>query len=440
MKTRKLSISQLSIGMFIHELDIPWMQSPFLRHRRKIKSQNDIALLKKAGVKELYIDLSRSDIQSNPSDSQETPEKDHSTANELEQTEPSTPLPEQQEVSSNSTDSPATRIPVDKCTTNTVPLNEELKVAKVLQGKICQVVNQLSNMVKNGQVISTDSINPVIEESIKSIGRNDQALLTLLHLHRQDLKLSDHAFGVFAVILPLAIKLECSEEEVNHLAMAALLHDLGWARLPMHLLDKKKPYTGAEKKLTEQHVSIVENVLGKCEHMPDTVKSLIFQHHEYNDGSGYPKKLTGEHIHKLTEILQVTDSYDELIHGLMGKTGMLPANALKKLYRAAQQGLYSETVVGKMIHVMGIFPLTSAVQLSSGEKALVIEIDKNKPLYPKVKIIYEADGQPCTTIKIIDLAGQDEADSVKIVKVIDPIDKKSDPLGLLLVDNIDFLD
>ncbi|MCU7799539.1 MAG: DUF3391 domain-containing protein [gamma proteobacterium symbiont of Lucinoma myriamae] len=276
MSTRKIKISQLSNGMFIHELDIPWMKSPFLRHRRKITSANDIALLKQAGVKELHIDLSRgADIPSGSPSNHEESLNNHTIENiSSDIKEP----PVVNEVSSSESTEPL----IDKQNSQneavqTVPLSEELKVAKVLQGKICQLVNQLSQLAKNGQPISAASISPIIQESVASITRNDQALLTLLHLRRQDIKLSDHAFGVFSLILPLAIKLNCSKEEINELVMAALLHDIGWARLPMHLLDKKNPYTSSEKQLTQQHINIVENVLKKCNELPGTVKTLISQ-------------------------------------------------------------------------------------------------------------------------------------------------------------------
>ena len=426
MNTRKITISQLSCRMFIHELDVPWIKSPFLRHRRKIKSDNDIALLKKAGVKELYIDLSRGiDIQSDPQLNHKSPEQQPSSINDPAD-----------EVSQADSEASADEQIVKNESAQSVPLKEELKVAKVLQSKISQVVKQLSQQVKQGQPISANSINPIIQEAVESIGRNDQALLTLLHIHRKDLKLNDHAFGVFSLILPLAIKLSCSREEINELAMAALLHDIGWARLPMHLFDKKTPFSSAEKQLAQKHISIVENVLNKCDDFPDTVKTLVAQHHEFRNGSGYPGKLTHHNIHKLAEILQVTDAYDELIHGLMGRQGMLPASALQNIYQSAKKGLYRETIVSEMILVMGIFPLTSAVELSSGEKALVVEIDKQNPLLPKVKIIYEADGQACTSKKIINLAVKNEHESIKIKKVIDPIDKTSDPLGLLIVNSI----
>ncbi|MCW8930475.1 MAG: DUF3391 domain-containing protein [Gammaproteobacteria bacterium] len=415
MSTRKISISQLRKGMFIHELDISWMQSPFLRHRRKISTNNDIALLKKAGVKNLSIDLSRgNDVQAEVKEST----KINQTDSVLETSSILSPVEEKKQI---------------KKDLGKAELSEELKVAKVLQGKISQLVNQLGNMIKEGQAVSVKDITPVIDETLESISRNDQALLTMLHLHRQDLKLSDHGFGVFAVILPLALKLGCTEDEVNELGMAALLHDTGWSRLPMHLLGKKKAYTPAEMQLIKQHPSIVENVLNKSEDFPDTVKVLVKQHHESNDGSGYPGQLKKDQIHKLTEILQVADLYDEYIHGLTDQPGMLPANALKKIYHDARKGLFSETVVSEMIHVMGIFPLTSAIELSNGEKALVIEIDKQKPLLPRVKIIYENNGQVCKSEKIIDLANQNEDDNISIVKVIDPIDDVDDPLGLLRV-------
>ncbi|MCU7940235.1 MAG: DUF3391 domain-containing protein [gamma proteobacterium symbiont of Bathyaustriella thionipta] len=232
MSTRKITVSQLCIGMFIHELDVPWMKSPFLRHRRKIKTDNDVALLKQAGVKTLTIDLSRGlDIQTVP------PLKEHTSSNTASDIDESSTLTDKE----SSTLADKASLPDQPVVKNkaAVPLVKELKAAKVLQGKICTLVNQLSSLVQQGRPISAASISPIIQDSVESISRNDQALLTLLHLHRQDLKLSDHAFGVFALILPLAIKLECSKKEINELGMAALLHDIGWVRLPMHLLDKK---------------------------------------------------------------------------------------------------------------------------------------------------------------------------------------------------------
>ncbi len=420
MATKKILISQLRSGMFIHELDISWMKSPFLRHRRKINTANDIALLKKAGVKKLYIDLSRGeDVQ------------------EVEKSGQDVILQEDKLASQKPNDSLDPNNVPDPCqATEKVELKKELEVAKVLQGKISKLVTQLGSLIKAGRPVSADSITPVINEALKSISRNDQALLTLLHIQRQDLKLSDHGFGVFAVILPLALQLKCSDQEVSELGMAALLHDTGWTRLPMHLFGKKKTYTAAEMQLIKQHPNIVASVLSKSDDFPETVKTLVKQHHELSDGSGFPDKLKKGKIHKLVEILQVADSYDEYIHGLNDQAGMLPANALKKIYQAARNGHYSETVVSEMIHVMGIFPLTSAIELSNGEKALVVEIDKKMPLLPKVRVIYEMDGQPCQSEKFRDLANQSEGENIKIIKVIDPIDDKADPLGLLRVNSV----
>lgn len=430
MSTRRISISQLRKGMFVHELDIPWMKSPFLRHRRKIDTHNDVVLLKKAGVMELSIDLSRGDdildnTQTSPVEEPVDQPKDKSIPTPpAETTFAKTAGPEE---SSNH------QHPPEASTEEKSPLNEELKVAKILQGKIEKLVNQLSSLVKEGRPLSIETMNPVIDEARKSLYRNDQALMTMLHLHRQDIKLSDHSFGVFAVVLPLAMRLDCTDDEINELGLAALLHDTGWSRLPMHLLGKNKPYTVPERRLIEQHPGIIENVLNKSQDFPDSVKLMVKQHHELSDGSGYPDKLKKQATHKLVEILQVADSYDECIHGLTDKPGMLPANALKLLYQAGKKGLYSETVVSKLIHVMSIYPLTSAVRLNSSEKGVVVEIDKQKPLQPKVNIMYEANGKPCGYEKIVDLGNQEQGVILTITEVIDPLDKKEDPLGLLRV-------
>ncbi len=421
MSTRKISITQLCPGMFIYELDIPWLQSPFLRHRRKINSEKDVLLLKKAGVKELVIDLLRGDDLAQADPPAESLEAKDETATEIST--------ESENNSSNGISEQRS------AAEEKAQLNEELKVAKVLQSKIGKVVHQLGNLVKDGKPISVATITPLINEAKDSLVRNDQALLTMLHLHRQDIKLSDHGFGVFAVVLPLAIRLQCTEQQVNELGLAALLHDTGWTRLPIHLLGKNKAYTSAELRLIQQHPDIVENVLIKSADVPDNVKKLVKQHHELNDGSGYPRQLKNDQIFELVEILQVADFYDEYIHGLTDKPGMLPVNALKLLYQSAKKGLFGEAIVSELIHVMGIYPLTSAVQLSSGEKALVVEIDKQKPLLPQVKIIYEADGKRCMSDRIVDLA-HSEQENLHVTGVIEPLDKKEDPLGLLRVSHV----
>ncbi len=133
--TKKISIAQLKPGMFIHELDIPWLQSPFLHHRRKINSQKDILLLKKAGVKGLVIDLQRGDDVS----SEDTPEQ-------VQETEKNIPAVDKTDEDKSVTVQSGQG---EKKTASETKarLNEELKVARVLQGKISKMVNELGNLV-----------------------------------------------------------------------------------------------------------------------------------------------------------------------------------------------------------------------------------------------------------------------------------------------------
>ncbi|MBE9527398.1 MAG: DUF3391 domain-containing protein [Proteobacteria bacterium] len=417
MATKNISIADLKKGMFIHKLDISWIKAPFLRHKRQINTDNDILLLKKSGVKNLVIDLSRSKI------TQDTAKKKVRKTQDL-----LAGLADEQVDTKNDQ--------TKQAETPKQELKQELKVAKKLQGKISNLVKQLNASIKQGQPPSIEAISPIIDETRESLKRNDQALLTMLHLYRKNIKLSDHGFGVFSVVIPLAMRIGCSEEEINELGLAALLHDTGLSRLPMHLIGKHTKYTAAEKQLIQQHPDIVENVLKKSPDFSENLKKLVKQHHEVIDGSGYPYKLRKDSIYPLVEILQVADAYDEYIHGLNDKPGMLPANALKLIYQAAKKNKYSEAVVSELIHVMGIYPLTSAVQLSTGEKALVEEIDKEKPLFPRLRIIYSADGKPCKPGNFIDLASQDKNDNRSITKILEPLNKAEDPLGLLRITHV----
>jgi len=395
MLTRKIPVEQLKIGMFIDELDVSWVKSPFLRHKRKITDPNDILLLKQAGVKFVSIDLQKG-IDVWQTAEAASPTQPHSQA---------------------SVDPPSPLQPTPHTNDSIATIEQEMVNARKIQSEIKSLIKNLSVIVKQGGKISIQAFGPVINDCIASLKRNDQAFLTLLYLPRPHAKLEEHGSSVLSLVLSLALAMEFNEEDTQILGMAALLHDCGWAKLPLNLFGKKKPYTLTEKRLIKQHVAIAENVLLKTPDIPKQVKELVIQHHERNDGKGYPKGLTIGKNNPMLEILQACDAYDEMLHGLQDAPGVLPANALKAIYQDAQKGHYTDQLVACLLEIVGVYPLTSSVILKSGEKARVIEINRQDKLSPKIKIYYDAAGKCYETPMIVDLT-QDNTQDRKIVSVI----------------------
>lgn len=406
-KLKKIPVSKLVPGMFVHDLDISWLHSPFLRHRRKLEDQKDIELLHEYGVRIVTIDLDKGcDI---PAITKKTDNALNNCVSTITINDsPSHP---------NQGKSQQSKIETIKQKEKTA-LQDELLIAHELRNKIQKLVVKLFSNVKNGVTLSAQEIFPLIKESLDSVKRNDQALLTMLHMHRQDIRLDAHAFGVFSLILALGIKVNCTREELEILGLVALLHDCGWARLPLNLFAKGKAYTPAEKKLVQQHTSLAVNAIAKMDDIPADVVTLIAQHHELANGKGYPRGLLRDQLHPLHDIFQVADLYDEYIHGLEDFQGVLPANALKKLYQQSQRGCFSEKLVSHVVRLLGVYPISSVVLLNSGETAVVTEINRKLPLLPFVTIVLDKDGRELKIPEAINLA-QDEKTRL-IQKVIEP--------------------
>jgi HD-GYP domain-containing protein (c-di-GMP phosphodiesterase class II) len=399
-----ISIEELRVGMFVTKLDIPWLSSPFLTHSRLIKKRDDIDALIKCGVKELVID---------PSKGIEPERKEAPPPPIVATVTPASPSPK--------LTSPAK-----------TDFEQELQVAFVLRSKIKRSIENIQQSLQLEKPIETTELLPLIDSTLDSLARNDQALMSLAHLSRKAQRIADHAFGTFCLSLNLALQLKITATDREQLGLAALLHEAGWVQLPLNLMGKRTPYTAAEEKLVQQHTLNGEKIL-KGSNLPELTGRIIAEHHERLDGRGYPRRLRGEQVHWLTQLFSVVDTYEERVHQLTDQPGMLPINAMRSLYRDAEQGGFNVQIVASFISMLGVYPATTAVLLNTGEKGVVIFSHADAPLAPVIEIHYRNDGKLLNEPLRIDLNNVTTELKRTIEKAIDPTHPGVDPHRRLIL-------
>lgn len=400
---KAVSIDQLRIGMYVTKLDIAWLDSPFLSHSRLIRQAEDITALRAAGVKKLVIDLQRGAA--------------------LEEEMPSTP----EETVAPAAVAVATKAapagpPADSGTQKPAVKTDfarEMAAAVQLRGKIKKAVENLQRAFEVETPIQVADLVPLVDATLQSLARNDQALMSLVHLSRKSQKIADHVFGSFCLVLNLALVRQIPESEREQLALAALLHEAGWAQLPVNLVGKRTRYSPKETKLVLQHTLIGDRVLARSE-LPELTRRLVAEHHELLDGSGYPRGLKGAQIHPLSQLLSVVDAYEERVHQLCDEPGLTPTNALRSLYRDAERGAFSPEVVAAFIGMLGIYPTTALVLLNTGEKALVKQHDPDAPLSPRILVLTDAQGGLIQPPLAVDLREQGGEPVRAIESALDP--------------------
>lgn len=124
----------------------------------------------------------------------------------------------------------------------------------------------------------------------------------------------DHSINVSVLATYLAIQMGYSHKLIlEHVGLGALLHDLGKMSLE---IDEKDPPDVVRKK-EEAHPQLGVDLLASIPEVSEEVKTIVAQHHEFHDGSGYPKKLRHTAIYHLSRIVSIANLFDELVS--MGK-------------------------------------------------------------------------------------------------------------------------
>jgi HD-GYP domain-containing protein (c-di-GMP phosphodiesterase class II) len=383
MARQRIGIEKLKPGMFVVEVSgTSSLSLGFSFKNFKIKSLDEVARLKEAGVQHLIVD-----------------------------TDKATAVPY------------GSFLPPDPAlfAEPTCTLKEEMNKARQIQEQARRTLGRVMEHALSDQPIEVKSLTPIVSHTLDSLVRNDQALLTLMHMKRYGEALISHAFSVLSLATAMAQRLQLSEGEIKIIGIAALLYDVGWLRLPANLVTKGRPFSEKEQKLVEQHPELGLHIAKKSSDLPEEVYGIIEQHHEYLNGEGYPSGLQAGQITPLAQIITVCDLYDMMVHGMMGYQGRTPNAALKEIYNRAIAGKIDSTLIAYMVHLLGVYPLTSAVRLNTGELAVVVEMNRKQSTLPKIKIFYDASTRKLETPIELDLSDQIEGVGVRCIDtIVDP--------------------
>ena len=154
----------------------------------------------------------------------------------------------------------------------------------------------------------------------------------------------------------IAEEYRLSDETIEHIYLFAPLHDIGKIGIPDQILLKPGPLDAEERKIMETHVLKGEQIMLKVigdfslEHLPDSkiMQNIVACHHEFMNGSGYPRQLQGEQIPIEARIVTVADIFDALTSQRPYKKPWPVADAIDELRKMVQLGKLDESCVNAL--------------------------------------------------------------------------------------------
>ncbi len=399
---KAVSIDELKPGMFLVGVDQPWFTTPFLSHRWRIRSQEDIEKLRASGVKQAFIDPEQGEDV-------EEPPKDHPASVSQGGASKITPSADPGDASDASNVAHSAQ----------QSSSEERVIAHRIYEEAVGIIEDVFDGVKTGVPMDGSILTPIVHSLKDCLVNQKTALFTEMQLQlmqRLDKTLFAHVVGVAGVALAMAQEAGLNESEILDIGKGALLHDIGQTRLPQNLLQKPRPLTPQEQKLFESHPKLGATILSGKEGMSKAMVRMVLEHHERLDGSGFPAKLVGQNsIHSFSQLVGLVDYYVGLLAGRGENPAMLPAQAILQIY---QDGIYHKfdmPWIQRLIQCLGVYPIGSLVALESGEWGWVIAVNPSNTLLPTVKLLWEPDGSEISPPRIVDLSAiQDGASVVKI--------------------------
>jgi HD-GYP domain-containing protein (c-di-GMP phosphodiesterase class II) len=240
------------------------------------------------------------------------------------------------------------------------------------------------------QKIDLTNVNDALDGMVDSIERNPDALIWLAKLKQTDDYAYNHALNVSITLMALANFMSLPKKVVKELGLAGLLQDIGKVKVPTELLHKQEKITDEEFEILKKHVDYALELLEVTDNIPATVILTVSQHHERIDGTGYPYQLAGKQISLTGQMAGLIDTYCALTSNKVYAKGVYNQMALEEIH-ALRDTQFSGTLIDQLVQFLGIYPVSSLVELNTGEVAVVIQQNSVRRLLPRVMVLLNPD-------------------------------------------------
>jgi putative nucleotidyltransferase with HDIG domain len=364
-KSHYIEPDQLRVGIYVH-LDLGWMDHPFTFNNFKIKTEKQLAEVKSLGLKKLRYDPLRSDCEP----LKQVPK----TSTRLEVVAPATPEAAPEPV-------------VPPQIFHTERLRQLHEAIHECEQKFVVAAHTVRQATRNFGTQSQQAIREseaLVNSMVESVLTESDVVLHAMNGHNIGEETYVHALNVSVLALVLAKSLNMTAEEARYLGVAAIFHDIGKSEVPDRILLKTDPLTKAEQAFYEQHSEFGARMAREAG-LHERIATIILQHHEHVDGSGFPQHLKQAHIDPLARLVCIVNAYDNLCNPLNPAQGMTPYEALSHLF-ATQRSKFDSFMLKLLIKCLGVYPPGSIVYLSSGVHGIVMSVNPSKPLRPFVML------------------------------------------------------
>ena len=367
MRLVKVAAMNLQPGMFVAELDRPWLETPFSLQGFVVRDTSEVLYISDY-VDHVFVDAeyraSRRFVNLD--------------------TAPSVPRPGQM-----------------------LQLKADFQQARVCFENASATLDKVFDSLRTGRNTDINEVRDAINPLIEGVFRNQEAVAALLRLKENGQYRYHHSLSMALWATILGRHLGLHRDELEKLAVGCAMCDVGMTELSPELLDNPSNLTDQQCRIVRAHPVMGAQLVNDSGNVDFEVIAIIENHHERFDGSGYPRGMEGATIPLLARIAGLVDAYDAMITPRPYASARTSHEAVQELIDS-KGSAFQDSLVEQFVQAIGLFPTGSLVELNTGEVAIVIRQNRARRLKPEVVVVLDAAKRRKEVLGLIDLANQDQ--------------------------------
>ena len=247
-------------------------------------------------------------------------------------------------------------------------INQLLKFKELSRGKLYELIN--SGYLQN--ITITHNVKTIVHEMLSDIAAVGVKFLNSMLFKSKSTYLFDHSLNTTIISILIGKRYGFTKTELSDLAVGAFLHDFG--KIVIDKLDQSRA-GGDLESMMKEHPTFGYLIVRNSRNASPISCQIINQHHEFQDGSGYPSGLTGENLppigtakrkpgsmYRLAEIVVVANVFDNLLFNQFHQRKLSPVDAVKKLLEG-KETLYNKDIIATLVQIVPAFPEASLVRV-----------------------------------------------------------------------------
>lgn len=256
---------------------------------------------------------------------------------------------------------------------NLQPIKDETRF------KAVEVFKATIENVKKSTELNIAKIKEVILEMIDQILNKPDVIYNLIEINHHDQYTYMHSVNVAVLSLMTGTLMGLNHKSLETLGISALLHDIGKIMIDEAILNKPGKLDDDEYAVMKQHAQLGYEILKDGFRQSYLPAYVAWQHHERIDGSGYPKGLSSDKIHRFAKIVAVADVFDAITSNRVYKKAQPVYVGIREMVQN-MASKYDREIVDFFTRIVAPYPTGTVLAMSNGDKALVTFVSRTKCL------------------------------------------------------------